>query len=108
MFHSRSEQKTIQKSVVLTAPVDAIWRLFTDNSLLPDWAPPVQSVQCGTGLLTVGSVRRCQVTSDGVSGFIEERCVALEPQNSTATHTKLDRGVDQLLNGFKRYVEQSP
>jgi len=70
----------VEKSVMLAASIERVWDVVTDNAVLPDWATPVESIQYDARTAEVGSIRRCKVMFEGEIGTIEERCVAIEPQ----------------------------
>ena len=66
--------------IVINAPVQSVWPLIADSTLLPKWGPPVRRVEVfGSGPETVGSRRRVDAEFEGKHGyFIERRTEYLE------------------------------
>lgn len=72
-------KKQISRQRMAQATPDAIWAILQNSSRLPDWVPAVNQVmQCENGPERPGAVRHCDVTMNGKSGRMVERCVALE------------------------------
>lgn len=63
--------------IVVDAPIDRVWTLIHDSTLLPEWGPPVRQVEVlGDREETLGSRRRIHAEFDGKRGqFVERRNV---------------------------------
>ncbi len=65
-----------QDEILVEAPVERLWPLIADSTLLAEWGPPVRAVQIfgqsdqGEGL---GSRRRVEAEFDGKKGYYIER-----------------------------------
>ncbi len=65
-----------QDEILVEAPVERLWPLIADSTLLAEWGPPVRAVQIfrqsdqGEGL---GSRRRVEAEFDGKRGYYVER-----------------------------------
>jgi hypothetical protein len=72
-------------SIILNAPVEAIWSLVRDFNGLPGWAPPVAKSKIENGLDAdvVGCVRSFHL-HDGA--HVRERLLALDDANYTFTY----------------------
>jgi hypothetical protein len=65
-----------QDEIIVEAPVERVWPLIADSTLLPDWGPPVRKVEVigqsdqPEGL---GSPRRVEAEFNGKMGYFVER-----------------------------------
>ncbi len=65
-----------QDEIVVEAPVEQLWTLIADSTLLPDWGPPVRKVDVlGQPGQTeaLGSRRRVEAEFEGKKGYFVER-----------------------------------
>ena len=85
-------------SIILKAPVEAVWSLVRDFNGLPGWAPAVakSKIESGLDADVVGCVRSFH-THDG--GHIRERLLALDDANYTFTYN-----FEKLAFPVKNYV----
>lgn len=63
--------------IVVDAPIERMWTLISDSTLLPEWGPPVRSVEIlGPREEALGARRRIHAEFDGKRGeFVERRNV---------------------------------
>jgi uncharacterized protein YndB with AHSA1/START domain len=77
--------KQIEREVVIHAPVQLVWGVLADATLLPKWVPAVQEVgACSLQGEGVGTVRSCDAELSGRSGVMVERCVEFTPMSRVA------------------------
>lgn len=77
-----------RNNIVIDAPVEKIYEMITDISLLPKINPGVLSA---IGKMNeVGSSRHCTIDNRGKEGKMEERCIALMPNQKTVWSLEKD------------------
>lgn len=70
----------LTRDIHIAAPRDRVWAVVADSRLLPNWAPPVKTVErIDSGDEGVGATRLCHVEFGGRRGKMTERCVEFEP-----------------------------
>lgn len=76
-------------SVVVSAPVEAVWDTVRDFNGLPSWHPMIadSAIEDGRSSDAVGCVRSFHLVE---GGFIRERLLALDDLNHTSTSTILE------------------
>jgi hypothetical protein len=99
----RQGTKQLERATTVDAPVDGVYRLFMDNTSLPEWAPVVDAVlsEVGGDESGVGCTRTCAVTLAGRSGTMVERCVDAAP-GSRASFAVIDDsfGLNRMLRDY--------
>jgi len=65
-----------QDEIIVEAPVERLWPLIADSTLLPDWGPPVRKVVIigqSNQPESLGSRRRIEAELNGKKGYFVER-----------------------------------
>ncbi len=65
-----------QDEIIVEAPVERLWPLIADSTLLPDWGPPVKKVVIigqSDQPESLGSRRRIEAELNGKKGYFVER-----------------------------------
>lgn len=85
--------------IIIQASPQAVYKILTDGSLLPQWMPPV--LHTTAGIETVGCTRECEVEMEGRSGKVVERCIEAIPGQRIAWALVDDTlGFNKMLEGF--------
>ncbi len=75
-------RKQFERTIIIDAPVAAVWEVIADARLLPEWVPAVDEVvACSADGEAVGAVRECNVRLAGSAGRMVERCVEFTPMS---------------------------
>jgi uncharacterized protein YndB with AHSA1/START domain len=85
----------ITDEVVVSAPVDRVWKAIADPSEHVAWHPFATRID---GEHALGEVRQCRALVGGKPGTTEERCSAYEQAS------KIMWTVEQDSSGFSRMV----
>jgi uncharacterized protein YndB with AHSA1/START domain len=89
----------VQCEMAIAAPVEKVWEIVQDSTLLPGWMPNVDHTEITTEQSSsVGEVRQCAVSMAGRSGQLIEQCVAFDPLE------KISFKVQQDSFGFSRII----
>jgi uncharacterized protein YndB with AHSA1/START domain len=98
-----SGSKQLERTTTVDAPVGVVYGVFMDNQALPNWAPVVDAVvhEEGGDVTGVGRTRTCDVTMNGRSGTMVERCVEAVP-NARASYVVIDDsfGFNRMLRDY--------
>ena len=93
-------KKQIERSILINAPTDAVWRVLADSRLLPEWVPAVDEVtECSSEGEAVGEVRHCNANLAGKSGRMVERCIEFTPM------TRIAYVIDEETFGMRKMFD---
>ncbi len=84
---------------MIAAPVQKVWSIITDISLLPKINPGVMSASGRMDL--EGATRTCEMNNNGRTGSMTEKLVELVPQKSTVWSIEHD------TMGMKKMIHDS-
>jgi uncharacterized protein YndB with AHSA1/START domain len=94
-----SGRTQVQCETVIAAPVEEVWAIVQDSTLLPQWMPNVhQTVITTAKSKAVGEIRQCTVNLSGRSGQLVEQCVEFTPLQ------KISFKVQRDSFGFSRLI----
>lgn len=102
-----------QDEIIVEAPVERLWPLIADSTLLPDWGPPVRKAEVLSpsdqpeGL---GSRRRIEADLNGKKGsFVERRTEHLQGRKIAYLIEEEDFGLFRVLTqvGFSIELESA-
>ena len=89
----------VQCQTAIAAPVEEVWAIVQDSTLLPQWMPNVDhTVITTTQSRAVGEIRQCDVSLSGRSGQLVEQCVEFAPLQ------KISFKVQHDSFGFSRLI----
>jgi uncharacterized protein YndB with AHSA1/START domain len=89
----------VQCQTAIAAPVEEVWAIVQDSTLLPQWMPNVHHTVITTAQSkAVGEIRQCEVSLSGRSGQLVEQCVEFAPLQ------KISFKVQHDSFGFSRLI----
>jgi hypothetical protein len=98
-----SDNRQLERTTTIDAPVGVVYQLFMDNQALSSWAPMVDAVvhEDGGHESGVGRTRTCAVTMNGRSGTMVEQCVEAA-LNARASYVLIDDsfGFSRMLRDY--------
>jgi len=85
-------------SVVIKRSIQQCWDLYTDNTVLSDWAPTVSSVDSDENIISLNGTRKNNVFIDGKQGHTVEHCTHLDPLK------RIDMAISDESFGFSHML----
>ena len=90
--------------IVVDAPLNRVWELAEDITLIPQYHPEVDKVDliAGQAKRSVGVKYQCNILDGRRAGSCVEEVVAYEPERLVATEMVSDTwGIDRMLSDFR-------
>lgn len=89
----------VQCQTTIVVPVEQVWDIVQDSTLLPQWMPNVHhTVITTTQSKAIGEIRQCDVSLSGKTGQLVEQCVEFTPLQ------KISFKVQHDSFGFSRLI----
>ena len=89
--------------IVVDAPLNRVWELAEDITLIPQYHPEVDKVDlfAGQAKRSLGAKYQCNILHGRRAGSCVEEVVAYEPERMLATRMVSDTwGIDRMLTDF--------
>ncbi len=101
----------VQCETAIAAPIEEVWAIVQDSTLLPQWMPNVDHTLITTEQSKgVGETRQCEVNLSGRSGQLVEQCVEFEPLQKISFKVQHDSfGFSRLISdlGYTMLLESN-
>lgn len=91
----------LDQKIIIDAPVNRVWDVFNDQSLLTKWTQDVQNSQYDERMASPGQLRKNECIVNGKKGTIETRCIAMYGKERAEFVVEKDSfGMTKMLSGM--------
>jgi len=90
----------VSSSVAVECDIRTCWDTYTNNQLLPVWAPSVYQIECDSPTLMLGTIRKIGFVLGNKQGCTTEQCTTFEDLKT------IDIRITKETFGFAHMLDQ--